>query len=49
VLGGHGFMKDHPVEKYMRDIRTLAQLVGGRDQAELAAAELVASHEVGLR
>src|SRR5262249_20209726 len=38
VLGGHGFMKDHPVEKWMRDIRTLAQLAGGRDEAELAAA-----------
>src|SRR5205085_2913185 len=21
ILGGHGFMKDHPVEKWMRDIR----------------------------
>ncbi|GIW42407.1 MAG: acyl-CoA dehydrogenase [Candidatus Binatia bacterium] len=39
VLGGHGFMKDHPVEKWMRDIRTLAQLAGGRDEAELVAAE----------
>jgi len=40
VLGGHGFMKDHPVEKWMREIRTLAQLAGGRDEAELAAAAL---------
>lgn len=38
VLGGHGFMKDHPVEKWMRDARTLAQLLGGRDAAELSAA-----------
>ena len=38
VLGGHGFMKDHPVEKWMRDIRTLALLDGGRDAAELEAA-----------
>jgi len=38
VLGGHGFMKDHPVEKWMRDIRTLALLGGGRDEAELDAA-----------
>jgi alkylation response protein AidB-like acyl-CoA dehydrogenase len=38
VLGGHGFMRDHPVEKWMRDIRALAQLGGGRDEAELAAA-----------
>jgi len=49
ILGGHGFMKDHPVEKWMRDIRTLAQLVGGRDEAELAAAGLAPEHEVGLR
>lgn len=39
VLGGHGFMKDHPVEKWMRDIRTLAQLAGGREHAEIAAAD----------
>jgi alkylation response protein AidB-like acyl-CoA dehydrogenase len=38
VLGGHGFMTDHPVEKWMRDIRTLAQLAGGRDEAEIDAA-----------
>ncbi len=38
ALGGHGFMKDHPVEKWMRDIRTLAQAAGGRDEAELTAA-----------
>jgi alkylation response protein AidB-like acyl-CoA dehydrogenase len=46
ILGGHGFMKDHPVEKWMRDIRTLAQLAGGRDEAELAAAALAPAHEV---
>ena len=48
ILGGHGFMKDHPVEKWMRDIRTLAQLAGGRDEAELAAAALAPEHEAGL-
>jgi len=48
VLGGHGFMKDHPVEKFMRDIRTLAQLAGGRDRAEIDCAALAADHEVGL-
>jgi alkylation response protein AidB-like acyl-CoA dehydrogenase len=46
ILGGHGFMKDHPVEKWMRDIRTLAQLAGGRDEAELAAAVLAPQHEL---
>src|SRR6266403_2267958 len=48
VLGGHGFMKDHPVEKWMRDIRTLAQMAGGRDEAELAAAALAPEREVGF-
>jgi alkylation response protein AidB-like acyl-CoA dehydrogenase len=49
ILGGHGFMKDHPVEKWMRDIRTLAQMAGGRDEAELATAGLAPEHGVGLR
>jgi len=49
ILGGHGFMKDHPVEKWMRDIRTLAGLAGGRDAAELAAAALAPEHEAGFR
>jgi len=48
ILGGHGFMKDHPVEKWMRDIRTLASLAGGRDEAEIAAAALAPEHAVGL-
>jgi acyl-CoA dehydrogenase len=40
LLGGHGFITDHPVEKWMRDARTLALLWGGRDGAlgEAAAA-----------
>ena len=33
LLGGHGYMKDHPVEKWMRESRTLAQLWGGNDLA----------------
>lgn len=49
ILGGHGFMKDHPVEKWMRDIRTLAQLAGGRDEAEITTAALAPAHEIGLR
>ena len=48
VLGGHGFMKDHPVEKYMRDARTLAQLGGGRDACELDAAAVVVDHDLGI-
>lgn len=49
MLGGHGFMKDHPVEKWMRDIRTLAALAGGRDAAELRCASLAPELEIGLR
>src|ERR1051326_3678100 len=48
ILGGHGFMKDHPVEKWMRDIRTLAQLAGGREGAEIALAAMASEHDVGL-
>ena len=33
LLGGHGYLKDHPVEKWMRDARALALLAGGRDAA----------------
>ena len=33
LLGGHGFMKDHPVEKWMRDARALSLLWGGADSA----------------
>ncbi len=33
ILGGHGFMQDHPVEKYMRDGRALGLLLGGIDAA----------------
>jgi len=37
LLGGHGYVKDHPVEKYYREARTLSSLYGGRDGAELDA------------
>ncbi len=33
ILGGHGFMQDHPVEKYMREARALGLLLGGIDAA----------------
>ncbi|MGE0550957.1 MAG: acyl-CoA dehydrogenase family protein [Kofleriaceae bacterium] len=33
MLGGHGYLKDHPVEKFMRDARALALYAGGRDIA----------------
>src|SRR5206468_12460790 len=48
ILGGHGFMKDHPVEKWMRDIRTLASLGGGREGAEIRLAAMASGHDVGF-
>ena len=33
ILGGHGFMQDFPVEKYMREARTLGLLLGGVEAA----------------
>lgn len=33
LLGGHGYTRDHPVEKWMRDVRALTLLWGGRDLA----------------
>ena len=33
ILGGHGFMQDYPVEKYMRESRALGLLLGGVDAA----------------
>lgn len=38
LLGGHGYMDDHPVEKWMRDARGLALLIGGEDEARFEAA-----------
>jgi alkylation response protein AidB-like acyl-CoA dehydrogenase len=33
ILGGHGFMQDYPVEKYMREARVLGLTLGGGDAA----------------
>lgn len=33
LLGGHGYIEDHPSEKWFREARALAQLYGGRDAA----------------
>jgi alkylation response protein AidB-like acyl-CoA dehydrogenase len=44
ILGGHGFMRDFPVEKAMRDARALGLLAGGCDAArEDAGAALAAA------
>ena len=33
ILGGHGFMQDYPVEKWMREAQALSLLLGGMDAA----------------
>lgn len=33
LLGGHGYIEDHPAEKWFREARMLALLGGGRDAA----------------
>jgi alkylation response protein AidB-like acyl-CoA dehydrogenase len=38
ILGGHGFMRDYPVEKAMRDMRALGLLAGGLHRAQDEAA-----------
>lgn len=41
LLGGHGYIEDHPAEKWFREARVLAQLFGGRDAALEDVAEAV--------
>lgn len=48
ILGGHGFVRDFLTEKWMRDIRTLTLLFGGRDAADIQATESVLSKKVCL-
>jgi alkylation response protein AidB-like acyl-CoA dehydrogenase len=45
ILGGHGFMQDYPVEKYMREARTLSLLFGGVDLARDDAGRDVVRHD----
>jgi alkylation response protein AidB-like acyl-CoA dehydrogenase len=45
ILGGHGFMQDYPVEKWMREARALGLCFGGADGArEDAGRDIVAPH-----
>jgi len=41
ILGGHGFMQDYPVEKYMREIRALGLSLGGFDAAREDAGQAI--------
>ncbi len=48
ILGGHGFMRDHPVEKYMREVRALGLLFGGVDAAREEAGLAICKHPTAL-
>jgi alkylation response protein AidB-like acyl-CoA dehydrogenase len=48
VLGGHGFMQDYPVEKWMREARALGLLAGGVDAAREDAGLELAAREIPL-
>ncbi len=49
ILGGHGFMQDYPVEKYMREARTLGLWLGGIDAAQEVAGRSLARSEAGIQ
>lgn len=48
ILGGHGFMADYPVEKYMRESRALGLLFGGFDAAVEEAGRQVCQSDAPL-
>ncbi len=41
ILGGHGFVKDHPVEKWMREAKAISLLFGGKHYAQLDSEEYI--------
>ena len=45
ILGGHGFMQDYPVEKFMRESRALGLLLGGIDAAREEAGRALCASE----
>jgi alkylation response protein AidB-like acyl-CoA dehydrogenase len=40
ILGGHGYIKDHPVEKWMRDVRELTNAFGRPEAFRIALENL---------
>jgi alkylation response protein AidB-like acyl-CoA dehydrogenase len=48
ILGGHGFMQDYPVEKYMRESRTLGLVLGGLDAAREEAGQALCASTSGV-
>jgi alkylation response protein AidB-like acyl-CoA dehydrogenase len=49
ILGGHGFMQDYPVEKYMREARALGLVLGGIDAARELSGHGVCDAGPGLQ
>ena len=46
IFGGQGFMQDLPLEKYLREARTLGLLAGGVDLArDIAGTEVTTSSD----
>ena len=48
ILGGHGFMQDHPLEKWMREAKALSLLFGGVDLAREDAGRALAAADEPL-
>jgi alkylation response protein AidB-like acyl-CoA dehydrogenase len=48
ILGGHGFVQDYPVEKYMRESRALGLVLGGGDAAREEAGQALCSAPPGV-
>lgn len=48
ILGGHGFMADHPVEKWMREARALGLGCGGVDAAREDAGRALCAQPLPL-
>jgi alkylation response protein AidB-like acyl-CoA dehydrogenase len=48
ILGAHGFVQDYPVEKYMRESRTLGLLLGGSDAAREEAGQALCESPSGV-
>ena len=48
ILGGHGFVQDYPVEKYMREARALGLALGGVDAAREEAGRALCAAPAGV-
>jgi alkylation response protein AidB-like acyl-CoA dehydrogenase len=49
LLGGAGYIRDYPVEKWMRDTKTLALFGPSSEHAQLALSSAELGHDVGSR